>query len=307
MKSFMENFSLLKGIDPMRKKIGLAFIAASLCLSACAVTEGNWMRPDQVKSIIEDRENAAKALQEMKNKPVGTDLAAAYEMYIRLKASTSEDPALKDSLEKRRQVFFDKWMKNSEAMCDKVDYDGYLVADFRMIYEAMLQNLIVTGKLSQGDSRYMVLPKSIPFRELTAVDMDEFDDEFKHANSYVKKEKESVCIEYRFAKRDWLMLNDDYVDVLNAFMGVKKDSYFSAGEVKNHIEFLKPMMPVAEYNEGENFHYESFPAINYIYINDDHDIAKVSVRESSKGGTYYYLKKKNDEWKVVKAGEGWKD
>lgn len=291
----------------MRKKFGLAFIAASLCLSACAVSEENWMRTDQVKYIIEDRENAVKVLQDMKKKPVGTELANAFEMYVRLNASSKKDPALKDSLENLCQSFFDKWMKASEELCDNVDYDKYLVADFRMIYEAVLGDLIASGKFKRGDSRYMVLPKSILFREFPAVNMDEFEDDFSHAKTYVKKEKENVCIEYRFAKRDWLMLTEDYVQVFDAFMGVKKDSYFSPDEVKNRIEFLKPMMPVAEYSEGVGFHYESFPVINYIYINDYRTIAKVSVRESNKGGTYYYLKKSNEEWKVVKSAEGWKD
>lgn len=264
----------------------------------------NWMSPDQVKTRLDESEYSARQLKIQGEDALGESLASAYETYMHLKASGQADSLWMDSVVEMRNPFFEKWRMTSDSLCDAIDYDKYLRRDFRIIYEAVLESVLKKYP-DESNTRYIVLPSAINYREVEAADFEEIYRESGNINVYPKKTMEELCVDYRMAGHDRLVLSKGYREALDAFMGFGEKQYLSIDEEKTRLEFLSSAIVVAQRVSDGGFHYETLPSVEYVYFNMEDTLAVVKVRENSDGGRFYHMKKRDDNWEIVEKVKPW--
>lgn len=281
----------------------LCAICALVC--GCTMSSQNWMSPDQIKTRLDESEYSARQLQIQGKDALGESLASAYEVYMKLKAD-GPDSSWMDSVVELRQPFFEKWRLSSDSLCDAIDYDKYLRRDFRIIYEAVLETTLKKYP-EESNTRYIVLPKEINYKEVEAESFEEIHKEARNSKAYPKKTIEELCVDYRMAGHDRLLLSDLYLDALDAFMGFGKTQYLSAEEEKTRMDFLSSAITVTPRLSDGGFHYMTIPSVEYVYFDMADTLAVVKVRESSEGGKFYHMKKSDDNWIVVEKAESWRN
>lgn len=271
------------------------------------MTNQNWMSPDQVKMRLEESEYSSRQLQKQGQDANGESLAKAYETYLLLKRGGTPDSLWLDSVAEMRQPFFDRWIVSSDSACDAVDYDKYMRRDFRIIYEAVLETTLKKYP-EQSNTRYIVLPQAINYKEVDAENFEELENVSRDAKGYPKKTIEELCVDSRMNGHERLILSGGYASVLDEFMGFGKKQYLSLDEEKSRMEFLSSAISVTPRLSDGGFHYTSLPSVEYVYFDMGDSLAIVKVRESSEGGKFYHMKKQDDDnWGIVKKAAEWKN
>jgi hypothetical protein len=155
---------------------------------------------------------------------------------------------------------------------------------------------------------YFVQTMSVLYTDTSASDMNELDKINRHRikrNTW--KETKSACLGKTPMGQKVLILNKEYESLLNNFM--KANVHESRSErytiLPVKYPFWHPMISVVPHHSGDDFHFESFPAMGGALFNKNHDMVILSVEESFNSGSYYYLAKKNGKWKLIMHKDGW--
>ena len=155
---------------------------------------------------------------------------------------------------------------------------------------------------------YFVQTMEVFYVDTSASDMNELDKIDQHRiKRDAWKETKSACLNKTPMGQQILVLNKEYESLLNDFM--KANVHESRQERYTFLPikypFWYPMISVVPYHSGDDFYFESFPAIGRALFNKTHDMVILSVEESFNSGSYYYLVKKNGKWKLVMHKSGW--
>lgn len=155
---------------------------------------------------------------------------------------------------------------------------------------------------------YFVQTMSVLYTDTSASDMNELDKIDRHRikrNTW--KETKSACLGRTSMGQKVLILNKEYESLLNNFM--KANVHESRSErytiLPVKYPFWHPMISVVPHHSGDDFHFESFPAMGGALFNETHDLVILSVAESFNSGCYYYLAKKNGKWELIMHKDGW--
>ena len=155
---------------------------------------------------------------------------------------------------------------------------------------------------------YFVQTMEVFYTDTSASDMNELDKIDQHRiERDAWKETKSACLNKTPMGQQILVLNKEYESLLNDFM--KANVHESRQERYTFLPikypFWYPMISVMPHHSGDDFHFESFPAMGRALFNKTHDMVILSVAESFHSGSYYYLVKKNGKWKLVMYKHGW--
>ena len=155
---------------------------------------------------------------------------------------------------------------------------------------------------------YFVQTMEVFYVDTSASDMNELDKIDHHRiKRDAKKETKSACLSKTPMGQQVLVLNKEYESLLNGFM--KANVHESRQERYTFLPikypFWYPMISVVPHHSGDDFHFESFPAMGRALFNKTRDLVILSVAESFHSGSYYYLVKKNGKWKLVMYKHGW--
>ena len=155
---------------------------------------------------------------------------------------------------------------------------------------------------------YFVQTMEVLYTDTSASDMNELDKINRHRikrNTW--KETKSACLGRTSMGQKVLILNKEYESLLNNFM--RANVHESRGErytiLPVKYPFWHPMISVVPHHSGDDFHFESFPAMGGALFNKTHDMVILSVEESFNSGSYYYLAKKNGKWELIMHKDGW--
>lgn len=279
----------------------VASVGAMMCalLSGCSITAQDWMSTTQVKANLEASENSTSQMQSLKGSSIGKELTEALELYVRLQKQDVKDPEVKAAMEASRQAFFDRWKEITDSIAESVDYDKFMKSELRSVIEAVWTDAFAKG--TKIKSRYVVYPKDLVYVELYAANFDELDEKAKEVTHDMKRKAEEFYADARVVQHESLAMTPEMNALLNTFMGVDESSYFSHSDEEMRINFLQPGIQVSWRKSGTGFHYETFPSVEFVYMNMEHSFAKVFVRESVDGGAYYYIRENSGEWVVEKT------
>lgn len=155
---------------------------------------------------------------------------------------------------------------------------------------------------------YFVQTMEVFYTDTSASDMNELDKIDQHRiERDAWKETKSACLNKTPMGQQILVLNKEYESLLNDFM--KANVHESRQERYTFLPikypFWYPMISVMPHHSGDDFYFESFPAIGRALFNKTHDMVILSVEESFNSGSYYYLAKKNGKWELVMHKDGW--
>ena len=155
---------------------------------------------------------------------------------------------------------------------------------------------------------YFVQTMKVFYTDTSASDMNELDKIDQHRiERDAWKETKSACLNKTPMGQQILVLNKEYESLLNDFM--KANVHESRQERYTFLPikypFWYPMISVMPHHSGDDFYFESFPAIGRALFNKTHDMVILSVEETFNSGSYYYLSKKNGKWKLVMHKRGW--
>lgn len=155
---------------------------------------------------------------------------------------------------------------------------------------------------------YFVQTMEVFYTDTSASDMNELDKIDQHRiERDAWKETKSACLNKTPMGQQILVLNKEYESLLNDFM--KANVHESRQERYTFLPikypFWYPMISVMPHHSGDDFYFESFPAIGRALFNKTHDMVILSVEETFNSGSYYYLSKKNGKWKLVMHKRGW--
>ena len=155
---------------------------------------------------------------------------------------------------------------------------------------------------------YFVQTMEVLYTDTSASDMNELDKINRHRikrNTW--KETKSACLGRTSMGQKVLILNKEYESLLNNFMRANvhesRSERYTILPVK--YPFWHPMISVVPHHSGDDFHFESFPAMGGALFNKTHDMVILSVEESFNSGSYYYLAKKNGKWELIMHKDGW--
>ena len=155
---------------------------------------------------------------------------------------------------------------------------------------------------------YFVQTMEVFYADTSVSDMNELDKIDRHRikrNTW--KEMKSACLGRTSMGQKVLILNKEYESLLNNFMRANvhesRSERYTILPVK--YPFWHPMISVVPHHSGDDFHFESFPAMGGALFNKNHDMVILSVEESFNSGSYYYLAKKNGKWKLIMHKDGW--
>lgn len=285
--------------------VAVAGMALGMFISGCSITTQDWMSTSQVKANLEASENSTSQMQTLKGSGIGKQLTEAFELYVRLQTQRDKNPELQAAMEEARQAFFDSWKEKTDSIAESVDYEKFMKSEIRYVIEAVWTEAF--SKNAKVDSRYIVYPKDLIFVELYAANFDELDEKANEVTHDMKRKAEEFYADARVVNHESLAMTEEMNAIFNTFMGVDESSYFNRADEEMRINFLKPGVQVSFRKEGTGFYYETFPSVEFIYLNMEHTFAKAFVRESVDGGSYYYIKENSGEWvveKIVKAKKG---
>ena len=155
---------------------------------------------------------------------------------------------------------------------------------------------------------YFVQTMEVFYADTSVSDMNELDKIDRHRikrNTW--KEMKSACLGRTSMGQKVLILNKEYESLLNNFMraNVHESSSERYTILPVKYPFWHPMISVVPHHSGDDFHFESFPAMGGALFNKNHDMVILSVEESFNSGSYYYLAKKNGKWKLIMHKDGW--
>jgi hypothetical protein len=155
---------------------------------------------------------------------------------------------------------------------------------------------------------YFVQTMEVFYADTSVSDMNELDKIDRHRikrNTW--KETKSACLGRTSMGQKVLILNKEYESLLNNFMRANvhesRSERYTILPVK--YPFWHPMISVVPHHSGDDFHFESFPAMGGALFNKNHDMVILSVEESFNSGSYYYLAKKNGKWELIMHKDGW--
>ncbi len=155
---------------------------------------------------------------------------------------------------------------------------------------------------------YFVQTLEVLYVDTAVADMNELDKIDRHRikrNTW--KEMKSACLGRTSMGQKVLILNKEYESLLNNFMRANvhesRSERYTILPVK--YPFWHPMISVVPHHSGDDFHFESFPAMGGALFNKNHDMVILSVEESFNSGSYYYLAKKNGKWELIMHKDGW--
>ena len=219
-----------------------------------------------------------------------------------------------DSAQKKNKpvdiiVFMKAWKENPDSM--RAIRDKQDSIRFAAIMDVPLEEAI-SGLQEDSSSvhnvDYFVQTMQVFYVDTSASDMNELDKIDRHRikrNTW--KEMKSACLGRTSMGQKVLILNKEYESLLNNFM--KANVHESRGErytiLPVKYPFWHPMISVVPHHSGDDFHFESFPAMGGALFNKNHDMVILSVEESFNSGSYYYLAKKNGKWKLIMHKDGW--
>ena len=155
---------------------------------------------------------------------------------------------------------------------------------------------------------YFVQTMEVFYTDTSASDVNELDKiDQPRIERDAWKETKSACLNKTPMGQQILVLNKEYESLLNDFM--KANVHESRQERYTFLPikypFWYPMISVMPHHSGDDFYFESFPAIGRALFNKTHDMVILSVEETFNSGSYYYLSKKNGKWKLVMHKRGW--
>jgi hypothetical protein len=245
---------------------------------------------------------------------------AVLEFYTKRKYSYVRDRAKRDSLQKNDSAqkknkpvdiiaFMKAWKENPDSM--RAIRDKQDSIRFAAIMDVPLEEAI-SGLQEDSSSvhnvDYFVQTMSVLYTDTSASDMNELDKIDRHRiKRSTWKETKSACLGRTSMGQKVLILNKEYESLLNNFM--KANVHESRSErytiLPVKYPFWHPMISVVPHHSGDDFHFESFPAMGGALFNETHDLVILSVAESFNSGCYYYLAKKNGKWKLIMHKDGW--
>lgn len=155
---------------------------------------------------------------------------------------------------------------------------------------------------------YFVQTMGVSYIDTSVSDMNELDKIDQHRiKRDAWKGTKSVCLNKTPMGQQVIVLNKEYYSLLNNFMKVNvhesRQERYTFLPIK--YPFWYPMISVMPHHSGDDFHFESFPAMGIALFNKTHDMVILSVEESFNSGSYYYLVKKNGKWELVMHKSGW--
>ena len=242
------------------------------------------------------------------------------EFYTKRKYSYVRDRAKRDSLQKNDSAqkknkpvdiiaFMKAWKENPDSM--RAIRDKQDSIRFAAIMDVPLEEAISGMKEDSSSVHnvvYFVQTMEVFYADTSVSDMNELDKIDRHRikrNTW--KEMKSACLGRTSMGQKVLILNKEYESLLNDFM--KANVHESRQERYTFLPikypFWYPMISVMPHHSGDDFHFESFPAMGRALFNKTHDMVILSVEESFNSGSYYYLVKKNGKWELVMHKDGW--
>ena len=242
------------------------------------------------------------------------------EFYTKRKYSYVRDRAKRDSLQKNDSAqkknkpvdiiaFMKAWKENPDSM--RAIRDKQDSIRFAAIMDVPLEEAI-SGLQEDSSSvhnvDYFVQTMSVLYTDTSASDMNELDKIDRHRiKRSTWKETKSACLGRTSMGQKVLILNKEYESLLNNFM--KANVHESRSErytiLPVKYPFWHPMISVVPHHSGDDFHFESFPAMGRALFNKNHDMVILSVEESFNSGSFYYLAKKNGKWELIMHKDGW--
>ena len=219
-----------------------------------------------------------------------------------------------DSAQKKNKpvdiiVFMKAWKENPDSM--RAIRDKQDSIRFAAIMDVPLEEAISglqEDSSSVHNDDYFVQTMEVFYADTSVSDMNELDKIDRHRikrNTW--KEMKSACLGRTSMGQKVLILNKEYESLLNNFMRANvhesRSERYTILPVK--YPFWHPMISVVPHHSGDDFHFESFPAMGGALFNKNHDMVILSVEESFNSGSYYYLAKKNGKWKLIMHKDGW--
>ena len=267
---------------------------------------------DSLCGTVAPDDSLAAELREIYNVVMEFDAKRKYS-YVR-------DREKRDSLQKNDSAqkknkpvdiiaFMKAWKENPDSM--RAIRDKQDSIRFAAIMDVPLEEAI-SGLQEDSSSvhnvDYFVQTMQVFYVDTSASDMNELDKIDRHRikrNTW--KEMKSACLGRTSMGQKVLILNKEYESLLNNFM--KANVHESRSErytiLPVKYPFWHPMISVVPHHSGDDFHFESFPAMGGALFNKNHDMVILSVEESFNSGSYYYLAKKNGKWKLIMHKDGW--
>ena len=218
-----------------------------------------------------------------------------------------------DSAQKKNKpvdiiAFMKAWKENPDSM--RAIRDKQDSIRFAAIMDVPLEEAISGMKEDSSSVHnvvYFVQTVQVFYADASVSDMNELDKIDRHRiKRNIWKETKSACLSKTPMGQKVLILNKEYESLLNNFMRTNvhesRSERYTILPVK--YPFWHPMISVVPHHSGDDFHFESFPAMGGALFNKTYDLVILSVAESFNSGSYYYLAKKNGKWELVMLKRG---
>ena len=226
------------------------------------------------------------------------------------------DSARREKVSKMMDAYFKALVENPDSMrvveekerAERERADSIYAVKIRAIPLDEALNRLSEDSSSIYNYAYFVQTLEVLYVDTAVADMKELDKINRHRikrNTW--KEMKSACLGKTPMGQKVLILNKEYESLLNNFMRANvhesRSERYTILPVK--YPFWHPMISVVPHHSGDDFHFESFPAMGGALFNKNHDMVILSVEESFNSGSFYYLAKKNGKWELIMHKDGW--